>query len=107
MLNSPPNESELLTTILEILLEDFQYWFFRAQTLLESERITLLSPEEQDELLAKVNKSKQEVITAQILFKATDKKTGIDTAILVLWHKLVAECWQISMRWRSHKTNKT
>ncbi|XTZ11925.1 MAG: DUF2605 domain-containing protein, partial [cyanobacterium endosymbiont of Rhopalodia inflata] len=102
-----PNESELLTTILEILLEDFQYWFFRAQTLLESERITLLSPEEQDELLARVNKSKQEVITAQILFKATDQKTRIDTAILVLWHKLVAECWQISMRWRSHKANKT
>ncbi|MGP0131281.1 MAG: DUF2605 domain-containing protein [cyanobacterium endosymbiont of Rhopalodia musculus] len=107
MLNSPPNESELLTTILELLLEDFQYWFLRAQTLLESERITLLSPEEQDNLLARVNKSKQEVITAQILFKATDRKVGIDTAILVLWHKLVAECWQVSMRWRLHKANKT
>ena len=40
---------------------------------------------------------KQEVITAQILFQATDKKTRIDTAILVLWHKLVAECWQVSI----------
>jgi hypothetical protein len=107
MLNSPPNESELLTTILKLLLEDFQYWFFRTQTLLESERITLLSPEEQDNLLARVDKSKQEVITAQILFKATDQKAGIDTAILVLWHKLVAECWQISMQWRLYKANKT
>ncbi len=107
MSHSPTNESELLTTVLEPLLEDFQYWFSRAQTLLESERITLLSLEEQEDLLARVNKSKKEVSTAQFLFKATDKKAGIDTAILVPWHKLVAECWQVSRQWRSHKANKS
>ncbi|YAI81760.1 MAG: DUF2605 family protein [cyanobacterium endosymbiont of Rhopalodia sterrenbergii] len=31
-------------------------------------------------------------MTAQILCKATDQKEEIDTAILVIWHKLADEC---------------
>ena len=68
---------------------------------MESARIILLCPEqqeEQDDLLARVNKSQQEVNTATILFEVTDKKVRIDAAILVPWHKLVAEYWQVSMR---------
>jgi hypothetical protein len=33
-----PRELELLKSVLAPLLEDFQYWFSRAQTLLEAER---------------------------------------------------------------------
>ncbi len=103
MSHSNPTEQELLKTILEPLLEDFQYWFSRARNLLESERITFLSVEEQTDLLERVKKNQQEVQTAKILFEATEKQAGIDTRALVPWHKLVAECWQVSMKWRSHK----
>lgn len=103
MSHSNPTEQELLKTILEPLLEDFQYWFSRARHLLESERITFLSVEEQTDLLERVKRNQQEVQTAKILFEATGKQAGIDTRALVPWHKLVAECWQVSMKWRSHK----
>lgn len=101
MSNSQPTESELLKKVLEPLLEDFQYWFSRSRSLLESEQISFLSPEEQDELLARVKRSQQEVMTAQMLFNATEGKAGIEPSVLVPWHQLVSECWQIAMKWRS------
>ncbi|MEA5536761.1 DUF2605 domain-containing protein [Crocosphaera sp. XPORK-15E] len=103
MSHTNPTEQELLKTVLEPLLEDFQYWFVRARNLLESERITFLSLEEQGELLERVKTSEQEVRTAKILFEATGKQAGIEIRALVPWHNLVAECWQVSRKWRSQQ----
>lgn len=100
-----PTEKELLKTILEPLLDDFQYWFGRSCSLLETERLTFLSLEEQQNLLDRVKRSQQEVSTVQMLFKLTGEETGIETSVLVPWHKLVAECWQVAMKWRSLKSN--
>ena len=96
-----PSEQELLKTVLQPLLEDFQYWFSRSRSLLETEDITFLDEEQQSELLERVKKAQQEVTTAQMLFQATDGQVGIETATLVPWHRLVSECWQVGMRWRS------
>lgn len=103
MSNSNPTERELLKSLLEPLLEDFQYWFSRSRTLLESERLSFLSVGEQEDLLERVKQSQQEVNTAKILFKATEGQAGIDTAAMVPWHRLVTECWQVAMKWRSIK----
>ncbi len=105
MTNINPAEQEILKTVLEPLLEDFQFWFSRAKTLLESEDITFLSEQEQHLLLERVNQAQKEVNAAQTLFKATDGTVGIDTPTLVPWHQLVADCWQVSSRWRSIKAN--
>ncbi|MGB7519701.1 MAG: DUF2605 family protein, partial [Spirulinaceae cyanobacterium] len=43
------------------------------------------------------------VKVAQMLLQATDGQAGIETATLVPWHRLVAECWQLSQKWRSHQ----
>lgn len=103
MSNSQPTERELLNTVLKPLLEDFQYWFSRACTLLENERLSFMSPEEQSDLLQRVKQAQNEVTTSQMLFQATSGQAGIETGILVFWHNLVAQCWQVSMRWRSLK----
>jgi hypothetical protein len=99
-----PSEQKLLKTILEPLLEDFQYWFSRSQNLLESERIDILSEEEQSGLLARVQQSQKEVAAAQMLFQATEGQAGIEMAVLMPWHQLVAECWQVSRHWRRVKS---
>ena len=104
MTQSQPSEQELLKSVLEPLLEDFQYWFSRSRTLLETEDITFLSEEQQSDLLARVIKAQQEVSTAQMLFQATDGQVGIETATLVPWHQLLGECWQVGMRWRKAKS---
>lgn len=99
-----PSEQELLKTVLQPLLEDFQYWFERSRTLLETEDLSFLGSEGQSNLLNRVKKAQQEVSTAKMLFKVMEGKTGIDTATLMPWHQLLMECWQVSMKWRSLKS---
>ena len=104
-----PTEKELLKTVLEPLLEDFQYWFERSRNLLESEQMPFLNVQEQEQLLAKIINSQKEVQTSQMLFKATDGSAGIDSRMLLPWHQLVAECWNVAQKWRESKskTNET
>ncbi|NES82750.1 MAG: DUF2605 domain-containing protein [Moorea sp. SIO2B7] len=100
---SQPRDKELLKELLEPLLEDFQYWFSRSRSLLESEKLPFFSEEEQAELLQRVKNTQKEVSTAKMLFKATDSQVAIDTATVIPWHKLVTECWQVASKWRSLK----
>jgi hypothetical protein len=104
MHQSQPSAQELLKTVLEPLLEDFQDWFSRSRTLLETETITFLSQEQQSDLLERVKQAQQEVSTAQMLFRATNSQVGVETTTLVPWHQLVSECWQVGMRWRALKS---
>jgi len=97
---SQPTEKELLKKLLTPLLEDFDYWFSRSLSLLESERISFLSIEQQEDLLNRIKQSQKEVKTASMLFKVTEAQAGVDTKILMGWHKLVAECWNVSRQWR-------
>ncbi|MDX2239512.1 MAG: DUF2605 domain-containing protein [Leptolyngbyaceae cyanobacterium bins.302] len=93
-------DPELLKSILEPLLEDFQYWFERSLTFLESTELSFMTFEQQADLMARVNQAKQEVSAAQALFRATDGKVGVEAAALTPWHHLVSECWQVSNRFR-------
>jgi hypothetical protein len=101
-MSNPPYlpDSNFLKTLLQPLLEDFQHWFGRSQTLLETHRIGFMSQEQQSDLLERVKQAQQEVSTAQLLFQATDGQVGVDTAVLFVWHQLVTECWQVGMKFR-------
>ncbi|WP_019508034.1 DUF2605 domain-containing protein [Pleurocapsa sp. PCC 7319] len=103
MSTKQPTEKELLKTVLEPLLEDFQYWFERSRSLLESEQMSFLSAQQQAQLLERINQSQQEVQTAQMLFKATGGTAGIDSKMLLPWHQLVAECWNVAQKYRESK----
>ena len=98
-----PTEKELLKTVLEPLLEDFLYWFGRSRNLLESQQMPFFTAEQQAQMLAKIIYSQQEVQTAQMLFKATEGSAGIDSKMLLPWHQLVAECWDIAKKLRESK----
>lgn len=96
---SQPTEKELLRKILLPLLEDFKYWFSRSSSLLESENMPFLSQEEQMGLLNRLKQAQGEVETARMLFNVTDGQAGVDTRVLLPWHQLVAECWDVARRW--------
>jgi hypothetical protein len=98
-------EPDLLKSLLQPLLEDFQFWFERAQSLLETQRIDFLPEEQQSSLLERVKQAQQEVSTAQLLFQATNGQVGIEAAVLVPWHQLVIECWQVGMKFRIENPN--
>jgi hypothetical protein len=105
MLSPSLPDPELLKTLLEPLLDDFKYWLGRAQTLLLNEHIEFLSVHDRTNLLVRVQQSLQEVSASQSLFHATNGQVGIDTAMVIGWHKLVAECWQVMIRFRLGETH--
>lgn len=96
-------EPELLKTVLQPLLEDFQYWFARSRELLEKEQLSFMSHQEQSDLLLRVKQAQDKVNTAKMLFAATDGQVGIEMETLMPWHKLVTECWQVAMRFRQDR----
>ncbi len=104
MLNSPSPNPELLKTVLQPLLEDFEDWFGRSQILLETEKIPFLTSQEQTELLERVKVAQKEVQAARTLFEATQNQVGVDTRILLPWHHLVTECWQVTIRLRQSQS---
>jgi hypothetical protein len=106
MLNPNLPESELLKSLLQPLLDDFNHWFDRSATLLETEEIGFLSGEQQSDLLARVKQAQQEVRAAEALFQATGGQVGIETTMLMPWHRLLAECWQVSARFRTLQSGK-
>jgi Protein of unknown function (DUF2605) len=98
--DSNASEAGLLKTLLQPLLEDFHYWFARSQALLEQHSIDFLGEEAQAHLLNRIRQAQQELSVAQTLFRATDGQVGIETAVLIPWHQLVTECWQVSIKFR-------
>jgi len=99
--NAP--EPSLLKTVLEPLLDDFQYWFSRSQTLLEQESIAFLGAEAQADLLSRVTKAQKEVATSKLLLQATGCQAGVEMSVLMPWHQLLAECWKVAIRFRSEQ----
>ena len=103
MSSKQPTEKELLKQVLEPLLDDFEYWFERSLALLETEKMPFFSENEQAELIEKIKTARAEVSTARMLFQATEGEAGIDSKMLLPWHNLVAQCWDVARAWRQDR----
>ena len=100
-MSSPyPSEQALLKSVLEPLLKDFQYWFERSVQLLESEKISFFTPQEQQNLLQEVQEAQRQVSAVQALSAATQSQAGVDMSLVMSWHQLVQKCWQVASRFR-------
>lgn len=105
----PPESSHqpdqpLVQSILEPLLDDFQYWFGEAETLLNSPEANCLDERDRQQLAAQLHTAKQEVATARTLMLATAGNAGVDVAVVSQWHQLVSKCWQTARYIRHHHT---
>jgi hypothetical protein len=105
MSNFNPHDSELLKDVLEPLLDDFQYWFGRSQTFLEQHQLDFLGEAKQADLRQRVCDASREVAAAKSLLTLTDGQVGVEPAVLVPWHRLVAECWQVAAQFRAEQTS--
>ncbi len=75
----------------------------RSQTLLETEHLPFLDEQDQSDLLTRVKVAADEVKHDIMLFRVAEGKVGIDMATLIPRHKLVTECWNVAMRFRSQE----
>lgn len=99
MSNTASPDPEMLKKLLEPLLEDFTYWFDRAQKLLSSQQLDFLTETDQAKLLERLNHALKEVSVAIALFRVTGHQVGIDMATMRPWHELLVECQAIGMRY--------
>lgn len=99
--NAP--ETQLMKAVLEPLLNDFQYWFGRSINLLETETVDFLGEHKQQDLLNRVREAQRLVSASQALFQATDNEAGVDVSVVMSWHQLVHECWNVAMRFRQQQ----
>ncbi|BAY20640.1 hypothetical protein NIES2100_03820 [Calothrix sp. NIES-2100] len=95
--------AELLKSLLEPLLEDFDFWFARSRDFLETRQLSFMSEQEQKDLLLQIKQAQNELNTAKMLFNATDGQVGIDMATIKPWHDLVTKCWNVVMRFHQEK----
>jgi Protein of unknown function (DUF2605) len=104
MFDLPPStDPALLKALLEPLLEDFEYWFSRSKALLESEPMGFMTPVAQQDLLGRVIESLGAVSVMRSLMVATENRAGVEMSVLMNWHKLVHECWGVSIRHRQDR----
>jgi Protein of unknown function (DUF2605) len=103
MSNSSSAEIELMQSLLEPLIEDFRYWFGRSLELLESERLSFMTTEDQADLTTRIRSIIGEVNAASALFQITGKQVGVDVASINSWHRLLMECQGMGMRYRQFK----
>ncbi len=98
--STPSEDADLLKSVLPPLLDDFQHWFGRTISMLESQTVSFLTTAEQSDLLARVHNAQQQVSVSQALSSATDSQAGIEMPVVMSWHKLVHECWGVALRLR-------
>jgi Protein of unknown function (DUF2605) len=96
-----PPDPNLLKEVLAPLLEDLQYWFERSSKLLSTESLGFMTAVDQAAMLERVVEAQQAVSVAQSLLVATDGQAGVEMSLMMDWHRLVAECWSVSMQHRS------
>jgi Protein of unknown function (DUF2605) len=106
MLSSNSPDAELLKSVLEPLLQDFQHWFARSIDLLESERIPFLAAQDQQDLLQRVQDAQQQVNASKLMSATFDNQVGVDMPVVMAWHRLVHECWGIALRFRQYQQNR-
>ncbi|MGB3766963.1 MAG: DUF2605 domain-containing protein [Phormidesmis sp.] len=97
---SLPEDKALLKTILPPLLDDFQHWFNRTLTLLDTQEISFMSAAEAQDLKVRVQDAQKQVSASKALTSLTDSQAGIEMPVVMAWHKLVHECWGVALRFR-------
>lgn len=98
--SSLPEDKALLKSILPPLLDDFQHWFSRTLTMLDTREISFLSDAEKQDLKARVQAAQKQVGASKALTRLTESQAGIEMPVVMAWHKLVHECWGVALRLR-------
>lgn len=107
MSNTVNPDPEMLRQLLQPLLEDFIYWFDRAQKLLSTESLDFLDDADQKKLLDRLEHALKEVNVAIALFRVTGHQVGVDMATMRPWHELLVECQAVGMRYYRNQANQT
>ena len=89
---------DILESLLESLLADFEYWFTRGYELIEQSSDEIMTLDERQDLSARLEEGLQAVNAARSLTRAAGKPVAVSMKAMAPWHGLVTEVWGLSAR---------
>ena len=89
---------DILESLLESLLTDFEYWFTRGYELIEQSSDEIMTLDERQDLSARLEEGLQAVNAARSLTRAAGKPVAVSMKAMAPWHGLVTEVWGLSAR---------
>ena len=89
---------EILESLLESLLTDFEYWFARGYELIEQSSDEILNVEERQDLSGRLEEGQQAVKAVRALTRAAGQPVAVSMKAMAPWHGLVTEIWGLSAR---------
>ena len=97
-LSADAEAGDILESLLESLLTDFEYWFTRGYELIEQSSDEVMNFEERQDLSGRLEEGLQAVKAARALTHAADKPVAVSMKAMAPWHGLVIEVWGLSAR---------
>jgi hypothetical protein len=95
MLSDSDYHSSTVIQLIELLLQEFEFWFGFLAPFLETQSGSSLSQSEQTHLSAEVKQAWYEVKAAQTLLQASDWQAGVELSLMIQWYHLLFKIWQI------------
>ena len=89
---------DILESLLESLLRDFEYWFTRGYDLIEQSSDEILTLDERQDLSGRLEEGLQAVKAARALTRAAGQPVAVSMKAMAPWHGLVTEVWGLSAR---------
>ena len=97
-LSADAEAGDILDSLLESLLTDFEYWFTRGYELIEQSSDEVMNFEERQDLSGRLEEGLQAVKAARALTRAAGKPVAVSMKAMAPWHGLVTEVWGLSAR---------
>ena len=94
----------LLDELLASLLDDFEHWFRRGEELLQACPDDVMSPEERQRMVGRLQDGKKAIAATRALVAASTQPMAVSMEVMNPWHGLVTEVWALAGKLRSPRS---
>ena len=89
---------ELMSTLLESLLDDFDGWFVRGEILLSTCPGRVMAEQDRLEMAERLADARKAVAATRSLLMASEQPMAVSMDAMAPWHLLMTEVWSLSAR---------
>ena len=96
--NASSDAGELMSSLLDSLLDDFDHWFNRGEELLARCPNRVMASEDQQRLAERLLEGRQAIAATRALMSAASQPMAVSMDAMTPWHGLVTEVWGLAAR---------
>lgn len=102
--SSPDSDAGvLMTNLLGSLLDDFDGWFNRGETLLCDCPDRVMAESDRLEMAGRLAEARKAICATRSLLTASEQPMAVSMDAMAPWHRLMTEVWRLSARVASHR----